>query len=205
MPTTKQAKASRLELIPRRGRNVRRSAHRTKSVISARGKLRNGMSPKATAKANEYVCAIERNQNGKYNVRIRASFGPIRRGSNGDGVTPMSSGPWNLPVYFLASSFNGAMKKLEEALQLLQKNEEKLRFWGVERTDDPAMAGDLLRDSGLWLDRRRDFPRKFADLSVSRERPVPASLLAGMRRTLADSIAPERPVDRDRERALAGD
>ena len=30
---------------------------------------------------------------------------------------------WMLPVYFLASSFNGAMKKLEESLQLLQKNE----------------------------------------------------------------------------------
>ena len=54
-----------------------------------------------------------------------------------------------LPVYFLASSFNGAMKKLEESLQLLQKNEASLRFWGVERSDDPNLAGDLLQEFGL--------------------------------------------------------
>ena len=40
------------------------------------------------------------------------------------------------------------MKKLEESLQLLQKNEDRLRFWGVEHSDDPNMAGDLLHDSG---------------------------------------------------------
>lgn len=130
--------------------------------------------------ANEYRCAIERNQNGKYNVRVRAAFG--------DG------GPegWTLPVYFLASSFNAAMKKLEASLQLLQKNEEKLRFWGVERTDDPNMAGDLLGEFGLWLDRRREFPRKVAEVGVPRERPVPAAMLAPLRRVLADSVAQER-------------
>ena len=163
------------------------------------------MFPKGTAKSNEYVCAIERNQNGKYNVRVRATFGPPPKASNGDGAVANGQGPWTLPVYFLASSFNGAMKKLEESLQLLQKNEEKLRFWGVERTDDPKLTGELLRESGLSLDRRKDFPRKVAEIEVSRERPVPASMLAPLRRVLADSIAPERPVDRERGRALAGD
>jgi len=163
------------------------------------------MFPKSTAKSNEYVCAIERNQNGKYNVRVRATFGPPPKGANGDGAVAASQSSWTLPVYFLASSFNGAMKKLEEALQLLQKNEEKLRFWGVERTDDPKLTGDLLRESGLWLDRRKDFPRKVAELGVAREKPVPASMLAPLRRVLADSIASERPVDRERGRALAGD
>lgn len=163
------------------------------------------MVPKGTAKSNEYVCAIERNQNGKYNVRVRAIFGPQPKGTNGDGVAAAGNGSWMLPVYFLASSFNGAMKKLEEALQMLQKNEEKLRFWGVERTDDPKLTGDLLQDSGLRLDRRKDFPRKVAELGVQRERTVPASMLAPLRRVLADSIAPERPVDREYGRALAGD
>jgi hypothetical protein len=92
------------------------------------------------------------------------------------------------------------MKKLEEALQLLQKNEERLRFWGVERTDDPNMAGDILQDFGLWLDRRREFPRKVADLSVAAERAVPASMLAPVRRILADSVSQERVPT-----ALAGD
>ena len=90
--------------------------------------------PRTTSAANEYVCAIEKTQNGKYNVRVRAAFG---------------RGAWTLPVYFLASSFNGAMKKLEESLQLLQKNEERLRFWSVEHSDDPNMAGDLLQEFGL--------------------------------------------------------
>ena len=162
------------------------------------------MFPKGTAKSNEYVCAIERNQNGKYNVRVRATFGPPPKGANGDGAETRN-GSWTLPVYFLASSFNGAMKKLEEALQMLQKNEEKLRFWGVERTDDPELTGDLLQESGLRLDRRKDFPRKMAELGVPRERPVPASMLAPLRRVLADSIAPERMVDREHGRALAGD
>jgi len=142
---------------------------------------------RATMHANEYRCAIEKNQNGKYNVRVRAAFG------NG------GAGAWTVAVYFLASSFNAAMKKLEEALQLLQRNEEKLRFWGVERTDDPNMAGDLLQQFGLWLDRRHDFPRKVAEIQVPRERPVSAALLAPLRRVLADSVAQERVS------AIAGD
>jgi hypothetical protein len=93
------------------------------------------------------------------------------------------------------------MKKLAEALQHLQKNEERLRFWGVERTDDPNMAGDLLEEFGLWLDRRREYPRKVAELGVPRERPVPASMLAPVRRVLADSVTQERTSSA----ALAGD
>jgi len=201
----KRVKAPRLEVIPRRGRNVQRPSVRpTINSMSEKSKLRSAMFPKGTAKSNEYVCAIERNQNGKYNVRVRATFGPPPKGANGDGAETRN-GSWTLPVYFLASSFNGAMKKLEEALQMLQKNEEKLRFWGVERTDDPELTGDLLQESGLRLDRRKDFPRKMAELGVPRERPVPASMLAPLRRVLADSIAPERMVDREHGRALAGD
>ncbi|MGC2330705.1 MAG: hypothetical protein WA581_04580 [Candidatus Acidiferrales bacterium] len=146
---------------------------------------------KSTAGTSDYFCAIERNQNGKYNVRMRVVFG----GQAG----------WTIMLYFLASSFNAAMKKLEESLQLLQKNEERLRFWSIERSDDPNVAGDLLEESGLWLDRRREFPRKVAELSVARGRAVPASMLASLRRTLADSIADERPVHIHDRAALAGD
>jgi hypothetical protein len=148
-------------------------------AISGREKTRTAMSIKNTASANEYQCTIERNQNGKYNVRVRAVFG-----RNG----------WSLPVYFLASTFNRAMKKLDESLQVLQKNEERLRFWGVERTDDPNLTGELLEEYGLWLDRRKDFPRKAAELGVPREQPIPATLLAPVRRVLADAVAGERAV-----------
>ena len=184
---TRGSRASRIELLPLAGSSGRRQSHSAASgIMAVNGKLRNTVPTKTTSSANEYVCAIEKTQNGKYNVRVRALFG---------------RSAWTLPVYFLASSFNGAMKKLAEALQHLQKNEERLRFWGVERTDDPNMAGDLLQEFGLWLDRRREYPRKVAELGVPRERPVPASMLAPIRRVLADSVAQERTSSA----ALAGD
>jgi len=171
----RRPKAARIEILSKR-RSDRRHPSRTSAVgvISGSAKMSKTAPAKGTASGNEYSCAIERNQNGKYDVRIRAVFGH-------DG--------WTLSVYFLASSFNAAMKKLEESLQILQKNEEQLRFWGLERTDDPNMAGDLLEKFGLWLDRRKDFPRKAAEFGVTRERPVPASMLAPVRRVLADSVS----------------
>jgi hypothetical protein len=202
MPT-KRLKATRLEVPGESGRDARGPAYQqTFGAISGNGRLRHTMHSRISTTANEYLCAIERNQNGKYNVRVRAIFGPgTREAENGRDAQSAHDG-WMLPVYFLASSFNAAMKKLEESLQLLQKNEARLRFWGVEHTDDPNLKGDLLQEFGLWLDRRREFPRKVAELDVPRERPVPASLLAPIRRVLADSVAQERPVDRT---AVAGD
>ena len=173
----KRSKASRPAGLPMANKKRGQGSRTVEFGVTAE-KLRSAVSTKHTSSGNEYLCAIEKNQNGKYNVRVRAVFGS-------DG--------WSLPVYFLASSFNAAMKKLEEALQLLQKNEERLRFWGVERSDDPNVAGDLLREFGLWLDRRKEFPRKTAELGIQRERPVPASLLAPVRRILADSVSQERP------------
>jgi hypothetical protein len=129
--------------------------------------------PLKTNQRNEYQCTIEVNQNGKYCVRIRAMFA-----TNG----------WTLPVYFLASTFDGAMKKLEETLQYLQQKEEGLRFWGVERSDDPTFSGELVSEAGLRLDRRIEFPRKSSNVALSPQKPVPAALLAPVRRGLADSI-----------------
>jgi hypothetical protein len=171
----KNSRAGRLAAV---ASGQKRGRSRIGSVESSgNAKLRSMMSTKNGASGNLYHCAMERNQNGKYNIRIRVQF---------------ERGAWSLSVYFLASSFNAGMKKLEESLQLLQKSEERLRFWGVERTDDPNLAGDLLQESGLWLDRRREYPRKVAEMSLASERPVPASLLAPVRRVLADSVSQER-------------
>jgi len=126
---------------------------------------------------NAYACAIELNQNGKYCVRLRATFG--RTG-------------WGLPLYFLASSFDAAMKKLEQTLQYLQKKEEALWFWGVQRSDDPNLATELLADLGLKLDRRDEFPRKRGEISAVADRPVAAVQIAPLRRALAESLAPAR-------------
>jgi hypothetical protein len=122
---------------------------------------------------NEYQCTIEINQTGKYCVRVRAVF---------------ARKAWTLPVYFLASTFDRAMSKLEQVLQFLQQKEERLWFWGVEYSDDPKFSEELVREAGLKLDRRAEFPRRSASVALSPEKPVPAVLLAPVRRGLAHSI-----------------
>jgi hypothetical protein len=122
---------------------------------------------------NEYRCSIELNQNGKYCVRVRALF---------------AEHGWNLSVYFLASTFDRAMKKLEQTLQFLQREGDRLWFWGVDRTDDPNLSAEMLSEEGLHLDRRGEFPRRSPAFAVSAERPVPSFVLAPVRRTLADSL-----------------
>ncbi|HVB85433.1 MAG TPA: hypothetical protein VNK23_02050 [Candidatus Dormibacteraeota bacterium] len=201
----KRAKAKRLERISASDNGAGRVIQwGTPATASSTIHLRSSMmSSKHASRGNRYLCALERNQNGKYNVRVRAFFASGERAgaSDGGGASAEKAG-WSLPVYFLASSFNAAMKKLEESLQTLQKNEERLRFWGLERSDDPNVAGELLQELGLWLDRRQDFPRKTAEIAAPTERAVTASALASIRRVLADSLAQDRPIGRP---ALAGD
>jgi len=128
---------------------------------------------------NDYRCSMERNQGGKYCVRIKVHY-------------PRHA--WTLNVYFLASSFDRAMKKLEEGLDFLQRNEEKLWFWGVDRAEDLGFSAEFLKEAGLRLDRRIEFPRKAANLTVAPERDVPAFALAPMRRGLAESLEAPRAM-----------
>jgi hypothetical protein len=95
---------------------------------------------------------------------------------------------WVLADYFLASRFDGGMGKLEQVLQFLQQKEERLWFWGVEYSDDPNFSGELVSEIGLHLDRRAQFPRRSANVALMPEKPVPAVLLAPVRRGLANAI-----------------
>src|SRR5258708_33996693 len=107
---------------------------------------------------NDYRCSMERNQGGKYCVRIQVRY-------------PRHA--WNLGVYFLAGSFDRAMKKLEEGLDFLQRNEEKLWFWGVDRAEDLGFSAEFLKDAGLALGRRQGFPRKAAGASGAPKKARP--------------------------------
>jgi hypothetical protein len=127
---------------------------------------------------------MERNQGGKYCVRIKVHY-------------PRHA--WTLGVYFLASSFDRAMTRLEEGLDFLQRNEEKLWFWGVDRAEDLGFSAEFLKEAGLRLDRRLEFPRKAASLVVAPEKDVPAFALAPLRRGLAESLEAPRAL------AAAGD
>jgi hypothetical protein len=135
------------------------------------------MTKKAISRHNGYSCCVEINQNGKYCVRIRAHF--CRHN-------------WDLPVYFLASTFDRAIRRLEQVLQFLQREEDRLWFWGVDRSDDPGVAAELLRESGLNLDRRVEFPRRAEQLALAPEHPVSPFQMAPLRRSLAQSIGSGR-------------
>src|SRR5438270_1639171 len=110
------------------------------------------MPTRISTSRNEYRCSIERNHSGKYCVRLRVYY-------------PRHA--WELSVFFLASSFDRAMKKLEESLDFLQRQEEKLWFWGVDRAEDMGFSAEFLRQAGLNLDRRIKFPRKAANLALA--------------------------------------
>src|SRR5262249_59873760 len=97
------------------------------------------MAGRASLSRNDYRCSIEKNQNGKYCVRMRVQY-------------PRHA--WSLGVFFLASSFDRAMKKLEEALHFLQRNEEKLWFWGVDRAEDMGFSAEFLKEAAPQPERR---------------------------------------------------
>ncbi len=142
------------------------------------------MAARTLSARNDYRCSIDRNQSGKYCVRIQVHY-------------PRHA--WTLSTYFLASSFDRAMKKLEGALDFLQRQEEKLWFWGVDRAEDMGFSAEFLKEAGLRLDRRAEFPRKATSVSLAPERQVPAFVLGPMRRGLAESVEVSRSV------AAAGD
>jgi hypothetical protein len=137
------------------------------------------MASRVTTARNDYRCSIERNQSGKYCVRLQVRY-------------PRHA--WTLGVYFLASSFDRAMKKLEQSLDFLQRHEEKLWFWGVDRAEDMGFSAEFLREAGLKLDRRSEFPKKATNVSLTPEREVPAFVLGPMRRGLAESVEMVRSV-----------
>lgn len=134
------------------------------------------MAKKTAPRQNEYRCSVEVNQNDKYCVRIHARF---------------KRHAWVLPVYFLASSFERALRKLEQSVQFLQQHEDRLWFWGVDRSDDPNVAAEMLQEAGLRLDRRAEFPRRTERLAVTPDERVPAALLQPMRQRLAESVQME--------------
>jgi len=64
----------------------------------------------------------------------------------------------------------------------------------VDRAEDMGFSAEFLREAGLRLDRRREFPRKATNLSLMPEREVPAFVLGPVRRGLAESIGQPRAL-----------
>src|SRR5260370_184016 len=111
------------------------------------------MPARTSAVRNDYRCSIDRNQSGKYCVRIQVHY-------------PRHA--WTLSIYFLASSFDRAMKKLEEALDFLQRQEEKLWFWVVDRAEDIAFSAEFLKKPEFLLAPPSPIPRQQIHLENDR-------------------------------------
>jgi hypothetical protein len=128
--------------------------------------------------SNQYRCSIEKNQAGKFGGRIRAHF---------------ARQDWDLNVYFVAASLVRAAQKLEESLRFLQMNEERLWFWGVDRSDDPNFSSELLSEEGLKLDKRAEFPRRSTLIAIAPDRDLLADTLALIRREFGKLNTRVRP------------
>src|SRR5437588_6976740 len=97
------------------------------------------MAARISSVRNDYRCTIDRNQSGKYCVRIQARY-------------PRHA--WTLGVLFLASSFNRAMKRLEDALDFLQRQADEVWVWGADRAEEMGFWAGFLKDAGVLLDGR---------------------------------------------------
>jgi hypothetical protein len=51
-----------------------------------------------------------------------------------------------------------------------------------------GFSAEFLKEAGLRLDRRTEFPKRATSVSLAPERDVPASVLGPMRRGLAESV-----------------
>jgi hypothetical protein len=130
------------------------------------------------SQSNQYRCSIEKNQAGKFGGRIRAHF---------------ARQDWDLNVYFVTASLSRAVQKLEESLRFLQMNEERLWFWGVDRSDDPNFASELLTEEGLKWDKRAEFPRRSTLIAIAPDRDLLADTLALIRREFGKLNTRVRP------------
>ncbi|MBI2956357.1 MAG: hypothetical protein HYY26_03485, partial [Acidobacteria bacterium] len=83
---------------------------------------------------NTYRVSVDRNQSGKYEVRIQARYAGRR---------------WTLGVYFQASSPERVFNRLAAALRFLQRREEELWLWGSNPSDRGLLFEELLAEAGL--------------------------------------------------------
>ena len=166
-------------MASKRGTRSKRGAREQAGAATPAASPKRGT--RGTAGKNVYQCAIATNRGGKFEVRVRAEFG---------------GGAWVLPAFYLASTLDGALKKLEEALRAMHRGEEHLRFWSVERSDDPKFTDELLGGLGLSLDRRKEFPRVSARLEAVAEKPISTATLRKVRKELASPAASGRAAGR---------
>lgn len=124
---------------------------------------------------NTYRISVEPNQAGKHEVRLEARFG---------------ESAWSLRVYFLSSTPERLLARLQNVLRYLQRHEEELWMWGSNASDRSLLFDELLREAGLELDRRKDFPRSAVVLAARPGEAFRPLQLAELKRKLDSRLAP---------------
>lgn len=122
---------------------------------------------------NTYRISVEPNQAGKHEARLEARFG---------------ESAWTLRVYFLASTPERLLARLQTALRYLQRQEEELWMWGSNPSDRSLLFKELLREAGLELDRRRDFPRSAVVVAARPGEAFRPLQLAELKRKLSERL-----------------
>jgi hypothetical protein len=176
--TSSRSRTYRAEPIARKSARTIISAKKRLSAPVPAPPKKLAATRRPNSNSNQYRCSIEKNQAGKFGGRIRAHF---------------ARQDWDLNVYFVAASLTRASQKLEESLRFLQMNEERLWFWGVDRSDDPNFSSELLSEEGLKLDKRAEFPRRSTLIAISPDRDLLADTLALIRREFGKLNARVRP------------
>lgn len=179
MATSSRSSSLRAERSPRKDARSLASVSKRASKPSPAPPKKLSATSRPNSRSNQYRCSIEKNQAGKFGGRIRAHF---------------ARQDWDLNVYFVTASLARAVQKLEQSLRFLQMNEERLWFWGVDRSDDPNFAAELLDDAGLKLDQRAEFPRRSAFIAIAPDRDLLADTLALIRQEFGKLNARERPT-----------
>lgn len=124
---------------------------------------------------NTYRISVEPNQAGKHEARLEARFG---------------ESAWSLRVYFLSGTPERLLARLQNVLRYIQRHEEELWMWGSNASDRSLLFDELLREAGLELDRRKDFPRSAVVLSGRPGEAFRPLQLAELRRKLDARLAP---------------
>jgi hypothetical protein len=176
--TSSRTSSLRAERSPRNDARSLSSGSRRVSKLAPALPKKLGATRRPNSQSNQYRCSIEKNQAGKFGGRIRAHF---------------ARQDWDLKVYFVAASLARAVQKLEQSLRFLQMNEERLWFWGVDRSDDPNFAAELLEEAGLKLDQRAEFPRRSAFIAIAPDRDLLTDTLALIRQEFGKLNVRERP------------
>ncbi|MFQ5776932.1 MAG: hypothetical protein ACE5IP_02875 [Terriglobia bacterium] len=136
---------------------------------------------------NTFRINAEVNRAGRYELRVEARYA-------GTG--------WCLRVFFVASTPERLLSRLQSALRYLQRREEELWLWGSNASDRSLLFEELMHGAGVELDRRSEFPRAGV---VLRARPGAAFRplqLAEVKRKLLARLAPRPRVATTRRLAI---